>query len=1281
MNGKSKDDELQSGKDCVQDVPFEDLAPATNVDVSNYEQVLNQAFSSPRLKNIAITGPYGAGKSSILASYLQSKEASDKKYANLCLRISLAHFQPTKAGIELTDEQGRKPVQKDGEAVNSNYQMEQILEGKIINQILHKIPAKVAKAAGFKMVDTDKEIESNAFSCLAAAITGILLIYLFIPPLAAPVVRHFALSYNNLLLLILLVLIIALIAIAVSFSYIHGKDIKTFFSHLQRVKIEGNEIELFQDKDATYFDKYLDSILYIIDHSGKQFFIFEDIDRFDTTLIFERLKEINELVNAKRKLRQEAPIKFIYLLRDDIFLNKDRAKFFDFLIPIIPVTNTKNSSDKLFAILGKYHLKEVINPGLVRALGLYIEDYRLIINMANEFRIYFVALGQRNKLNPDKMLAMIVYKNLFPRDFVDLQKKKGYVHFLLSKKGKEAFVSARKAELEEAAADCKRELEAIKSEIFTRTKELAWAIIGTRFNYADRRAHPLSNNTNKDLHELEYYIENELGISQDARDEYKRRKAIIEGDRKGRIDSENEKLKDINKQMELLDTASFSTLASMFVGKNDKIFMLNELDNNGRTILYDAVRANGYFNLLKYLLISGYLDETYAEYTTFFYGESLSKNDQTFLMNLHENGSPMWDLELTNFSVILQNISVSEFTRPAVLNYSLISHMLSFSSFNIADKKIEEVICNFKDEYFGYAIKFIAKGEKVSEFVTYLFKVFPDSFARIYIESSLNSNIIESLAYDALLYLNEDELKKLNAQSSNCLAQYITDNPDFLRGADKFNDTSFERLMSAFSVLDIKFPDIHPEGVPPRVLEDVFSNCFCVVNGNTLWVFFTAVLKEPTEDAKTKPLTILNKLSKEDSFREYLVEQFSLFVNASLENLKSHSTKDAYFKDSSDIVVNLINQKSLKDKAVMGYVSRLTPETILNLSDIKDSDNWKIIVEKNLVKHTDYNLYLYIKKFGADDTLINCLNHWYAKSPMTSTPLKEQEQKVIMDAIAPKSMVDTEVYISILETLDYYITEHSGFDEDSFPQDKITQLIQKNCLDMNQDLFDFLQNRYPKLLLSYVKNNKGKFTKLLESEKISLTSDDIDLFLGDSTFSDDEKQLFVIHTNGPIALLPHRDISEIIQCIIVEDHLQETEIPEILKQYNDLPKEVRKALLRSVNKYVDYFTKASAVKDSDLLQDIMQSPNVEKLIKVKILTSAIEILNFKQAKEMLSAIDAETYGKILKAGATRHIGVTTNVENGHLFEVLKTKGWIKSYESGNNEYVIERMPIHNESIN
>ena len=43
MNGEIKNFELQSVKDCVQNIPFEDLAPATNVDISNYKQVLDQA--------------------------------------------------------------------------------------------------------------------------------------------------------------------------------------------------------------------------------------------------------------------------------------------------------------------------------------------------------------------------------------------------------------------------------------------------------------------------------------------------------------------------------------------------------------------------------------------------------------------------------------------------------------------------------------------------------------------------------------------------------------------------------------------------------------------------------------------------------------------------------------------------------------------------------------------------------------------------------------------------------------------------------------------------------------------------------------------------------------------------------------------------------------------------------------------------------------------------------------------------------------------------------------
>lgn len=69
-------------------IEFEDLIPDDKADFSNYEDALDHAFNSPKLYNIAITGPYGAGKSSILNSYLFSHTNLQEK----SIRISLAHF-------------------------------------------------------------------------------------------------------------------------------------------------------------------------------------------------------------------------------------------------------------------------------------------------------------------------------------------------------------------------------------------------------------------------------------------------------------------------------------------------------------------------------------------------------------------------------------------------------------------------------------------------------------------------------------------------------------------------------------------------------------------------------------------------------------------------------------------------------------------------------------------------------------------------------------------------------------------------------------------------------------------------------------------------------------------------------------------------------------------------------------------------------------------------------------------------------------------------------------
>ena len=66
---------------------FERLTPIDNMDLDVYEEAIDYVFDNSDVKNVAISGAYSAGKSSVLASY-------KKKQAKLhFLHISLAHFR------------------------------------------------------------------------------------------------------------------------------------------------------------------------------------------------------------------------------------------------------------------------------------------------------------------------------------------------------------------------------------------------------------------------------------------------------------------------------------------------------------------------------------------------------------------------------------------------------------------------------------------------------------------------------------------------------------------------------------------------------------------------------------------------------------------------------------------------------------------------------------------------------------------------------------------------------------------------------------------------------------------------------------------------------------------------------------------------------------------------------------------------------------------------------------------------------------------------------------
>lgn len=208
--------------------------------------------------------------------------------------------------------------------------------------------------------------------------------------------------------------------------------------------MQGNEIEIFEESDESYFDKYLNEVLYLFENSDANVIVFEDMDRFNTIKIFERLREINTLINIHKKGNNV--LRFFYLLRDDVFVSKDRTKFFDYIVPVVPVVDSSNSYDQFISHLKNGGLFEKFNESFLQGLSLYIDDMRLLKNIYNEFVIYYSRLNN-TELDCNKMLAIIAYKNLFPNDFADLQLNKGFVYNLFNKK--DFFISEEVKKLDE----------------------------------------------------------------------------------------------------------------------------------------------------------------------------------------------------------------------------------------------------------------------------------------------------------------------------------------------------------------------------------------------------------------------------------------------------------------------------------------------------------------------------------------------------------------------------------------------------------------------------------------------------------------------------------------------------------------------------------------------------------------------------------------------------------------------------------------------------------------
>lgn len=378
--------------------------------VDELAEVLSHALENEDIRNIALTGPFGSGKSSIIQTLMEEHE--EFHY----LPISLATLQ--------ADEGREAPnnAVKDIEALNRK------IEYSILQQIIYKEKASTVPNSRFKrIVHIEKEYLRFYSIC------GVLFILAFISVFFPNLIEGFF-YFSHLVKYKALIVFFASLYLLWALYHIFRYIIKSYSnSKLNKLNLKDAQIEI--EEENSIFNKHLDEILYFFQVTPYNVVVIEDLDRFETEKIYLKLRELNQLVNESKIVGRH--IVFLYAIKDDVFVDEARTKFFDYITTVIPVINPSNSKAKLKAALHARGFEDdEIPDDDLSEMAFFIQDMRILTNIANEYSQYRNKLYDPNKknLNLTKLLAMIVYKNYFPNDFAQLHRREGSVYKCLSSK-------------------------------------------------------------------------------------------------------------------------------------------------------------------------------------------------------------------------------------------------------------------------------------------------------------------------------------------------------------------------------------------------------------------------------------------------------------------------------------------------------------------------------------------------------------------------------------------------------------------------------------------------------------------------------------------------------------------------------------------------------------------------------------------------------------------------------------------------------------------------------
>ena len=1037
-----------------------DKADDSYKSVKELDEVLSSA-KELHIKNIALTGPYGSGKSSVLTTLME-----DFPEGRNYLPISLATLQAN-------EEEGNKndDASNDKRIENLNRK----IEYSILQQLIYREKATAIPNSRFRRIVHLSKCELFKYS-LFVVLSLISFFVLFEPKFVRVDSIYNFFSWGDTCNLVFdfvaatyLLLMLFIVTRYVFKSYSNSK--------LNKLNLKDGEIEIVEDNSI--FNRHLDEILYFFQVTKYDVVIIEDLDRFGTPNIFLKLRELNQLINKSKIVDRH--VTFIYAVKDDIFKNEDRTKFFDYIITVIPVINPSNSKDKLKETLEKKGCADEIPDDDLSEMAFFIQDMRILTNIVNEYKQYRDKLCaiQGAQLDKTKLLAMIVYKNYYPQDFALLHRREGKIYECLN--SKKLFLKESEEKLKAKEDEVARKEQEFLNNLHLQIKDIRLLLLYKWGKAINDKLHSIYIDSNyyslEDIANNEILFEKLLSI-EDVQYQYYYYDNILTTSTTNNIKSYNSFLKKI----ELLKSSKKS-INSEYKQINNEKLKINSLRISELLTKYELGKTLAYQNLklsdMQDIFIRrGYIDEDYYDYISYFYPGMISSEDRALLLSMKRQIAQSYDCHIDKIDNFVKELKEYMFESDAILNIELLDYLATCK-----EHKSKFVHFMSRLERDNAPIQFLAeyytRGEQRQRVFEYYIENVKNAWTNfISLENADKRNNLIEAYFKYCTELSDDSQKWLNG-NFKFLVEHI-DGITFERASQLVENSYFDKLCHESDEL----------------LDCVIKNKKYAINLNNLFVITNYLSK----DIATLTEESLNYTRIIETNNKEFIDHVNDNISTVIQELKNIN-KD----ESSDSLLYILNSEhidsSIKEQYLTNAINRID-----NFNGIKNSEYFDIAIKTLIVLPTWNNISFYY----------SCTNEM---SEILYNYIENYRDDLSKEKYSDEISYKDDIYISLfgnntlsMETYEKLLSSFDGefSNIDSFinlDPNRWCILIDRERIPFDQSTLDVINKVASKtdyILSNYILHHSKSFLQNLDWE-YNFNADIIGVILDSKEFSSKEK--------------------------------------------------------------------------------------------------------------------------------------------------------------------------------